>query len=104
MRTHSSVNDGVAFLTVSGELDLAWADELREVGEQALTRFVGTLRIDLTGVTFMDSTGLAALIAIQNKAEKAHTLILENPQPSVRRILEITGLHKVFAIEPDITN
>jgi anti-anti-sigma factor len=101
MRINSTVTDGVAFMVVTGEVDLACADELRAAGEAALTPIVGTLRIDLSGVTFLDSTGLSALIMIRNKADDAHVwLVLDDPQPQVRRILEITGLHKVFAIDP----
>jgi anti-sigma B factor antagonist len=100
MRTTTTVSEGVAYLVVTGEVDLVWADELRETGEAALTPLAGTLRVDLSGVTFMDSTGLGALIAIQKKAEPSHVLILEKPTRSVRRVLEVTGLHEVFTIEP----
>jgi anti-sigma B factor antagonist len=100
MRTTTTISEGVAYLVVTGEVDLANADELREAGEAALTPLAGTLRIDLSGVTFMDSTGLAALIAVRNKAEPGHVFILEQPTRRVRRILEITGLHEVFTIEP----
>ena len=50
-----STLDGVAFLRVAGELDLASADELRQLGEGAITDYVGTMRIDLSAVTFIDS-------------------------------------------------
>jgi anti-sigma B factor antagonist len=100
MRTTTTVSEGVSYLVVTGEVDLLYADELREAGEAALTPLAGTLRIDLSGVTFMDSTGLAALIAIRNKAEPSHVFILEKPTRNVRRVLEVTGMHKVFTIEP----
>ena len=101
MRITSTVTDGVAFLGVTGEVDVACADELREAGEAALVPTVGTLRIDLAGVSFMDSSGLTALIAVRNKAEAARVwLVLDDPQPLVRRALEITALHKVFVIDP----
>jgi anti-sigma B factor antagonist len=100
MRVETTINDGVAFLVVTGEVDLATADVLREAGVAALTPFVGTVRIDLAGVTFIDSTGLAALMTINNKAEHTHTIILENPSRKVRRILALTGLDRVFVIEP----
>jgi anti-anti-sigma factor len=100
MRIQTTNSDGVAFLVVTGELDLAHSEDLREAGEAALTPFVGTLRVDLSRVTFIDSTGLSVLVAILNAAESTHTFILENPQPRVRRVLELTGLNKVFAIDP----
>jgi anti-sigma B factor antagonist len=102
MRTTTTISEGVAYLVVTGEVDLAYAAELREAGEAALTPLAGTVRVDLSGVTFMDSTGLAALVAIRNKAGSSHVLILEKPVRSVRRILEVTGLDQAFTIEPPI--
>ena len=63
-----------------------------------LTDFVNTLRIDLSGVTFMDSSGLNALIGIRTLALARHTLVVENSSANVRRILEITGLSQAFGI------
>jgi anti-anti-sigma factor len=59
------------------------------------------MRIDLSEVSFMDSTALGALVSIRNAAEP-RPVILENPLPLVLRILEITGLDQVFAIEPTV--
>ena len=101
MRIDTIISDGVAFMTVAGEIDLAVAYELRAMGEMALSPFVGTLRIGLAGVTFLDSTAISALVAIRNKADETHhVVILENPSPRVRRILKLTGLDETFTIEP----
>jgi anti-anti-sigma factor len=98
----SSTVEGVGFIRLAGEIDLAYAEELRQLGEGVITDFVGTVRIDLAGVTFFDSTALGALIAIRNKAtERGCVLILEKPGPNVQRILELTGMAdgQVFTIE-----
>jgi anti-sigma B factor antagonist len=100
VRIELVADDGVVFLNVSGELDLASADSFRRAGLQALTDFTGTLRINLANVTFIDSTGVGALIAIRNAADRdRHTLILEQPSPRVRHILELTALTQVFQIK-----
>ena len=65
MRIDSSFDEGVAFLAVSGDVDVDTADELQEAGVAALTAACGTLRIDLAGVTFMDSTGLAGCYLVR---------------------------------------
>jgi anti-sigma B factor antagonist len=96
MRIDTTVNEGIAFMEVSGELDLAAADELTEAGLAALTPAAGTLLIDLSGVTFIDSTSLGALVAIRNAAEPHHTVVVQNAQPHVRRVFELTGLDRVF--------
>jgi len=100
MRITTATDEGVTFLRVSGDVDLAAADELREAGEQALSELCSTLRIDLSGVTFLDSTGLGALISIRNSAEP-RPVIFENPSPRVMRVFEVTAMDEVFAIESD---
>jgi anti-sigma B factor antagonist len=95
------VTEGVAFLQLRGEMDLARAGHIRALGEDAINDLVGTIRIDLSGVTFIDSTCLGALVGIRNAAEATgRSLILDQPSPQVRRLLEITGLIGAFVTEP----
>jgi anti-sigma B factor antagonist len=91
-------DEGVTYLSVTGEVDLAVADDLREAGIAALTPLAGTLRIDLSGVTFMDSTGLSALIAINQAAGDNHTVVLDRPSSRVCRVLEVSGLNRVLRV------
>jgi anti-sigma B factor antagonist len=98
MRISSTTSAGVTVLAVSGEVDLATADELFEAGTKALSADCATLRIDLAEVTFLDSTGLAALIKIHNQAGHRPVLI-QDPRPNVLRVFEVTALDKVFEIE-----
>jgi anti-sigma B factor antagonist len=94
------ITDDVAFVRVQGEVDLANAAQLLAIGDDAIRGTGGTVRIDLSEVTFMDSTGLTALLAIQRRADdKGRRLILERPSPRVRKVLDITGLAGTFAIE-----
>ena len=96
----ASIFEGVALIRLSGEIDLAYADKLRQLGEGLITDYVGTVRIDLSEVTFLDSTALAALVSIRNKTI-AHNcvLILEKPVPRVLRVFQLSGLDDVFTIE-----
>jgi anti-sigma B factor antagonist len=100
MRIDTSFDEGVSFLTVAGDIDLATAKSLKAAGEKALSEVCGTLRINLAGVTFLDSTGLGALIHIRNTAAPTTTVILENPTQQTLRLFEITGLDKVFILRP----
>jgi anti-sigma B factor antagonist len=95
----STTSEGVVFLEVSGEVDMTVADELRDAGIAALTPLAGTVRIDLAEVTFMDSSGLAALVAIRNRAGAEHLVIVQNPQRNVQRVLELSGLDHVFHMQ-----
>jgi anti-sigma B factor antagonist len=100
MRIEHSTEEGVTFLVISGEIDTSNAGQLRAAGEEALTDFTGTLRIDLSGVDFMDSSGISALLVIREQAnEDRHILILEKPSDQVRRVLELTGLTEYFQIK-----
>jgi len=53
----------------------------------------GDVRLDVSGVDFMDSSGLRILIAAHQRADEAgRKLLIEGPSKSVRRIIEISGL------------
>ena len=87
-------------LMLSGEADLAFADDIVQLGTLALTD-AGTqsIVIDLAAVTFLDSTVLGALVRLRIEATEAgKTLTLGNPPPRVQRILSISGLANVFDI------
>ena len=57
------------------------------------------LAVDLAAVDFMDSSGLAVLISgLRRTKEHQGSLVLVAPTPSVKRVLSITGLDKVFPI------
>ena len=58
------------------------------------------LVLDLSGVTFLDSTGIGALIDLSHDAEDlAVTFGLRNPGPRVVRILQMTGLDARWPVE-----
>ena len=57
------------------------------------------LEIDLSAITFLDSSGLGALIALHKSMRSQNgTLRLVNPAPSASQIIELTRLHRVFEI------
>jgi anti-anti-sigma factor len=86
-------------LTVAGEVDLAVAGELIQAGcQQVAAAPADTLYLDLSGVTFMDSTALNALITIRNAASEP--VVLVRPSTSVLRLLQLTALDQAFTIEP----
>jgi anti-anti-sigma factor len=81
-------------VAVVGEVDLATAHLLRD-------RLLGVLReqapavldVDLAGVTFLDCTGISALVAVRNAAMNTGRQVrVTHPQPIVRRVLDVTGL------------
>jgi anti-anti-sigma factor len=85
--------DGVT-IHLAGEVDLAAAPRVEAAVEEALAgEESADITVDLDGVTFLDSTGLRALVAAHARCgEAGKTLTLVNPSVAVSRILEITGL------------
>jgi anti-sigma B factor antagonist len=93
--------DGCVTIRLTGEIDLNTAPSIREAALRAMSHHGGTLLIDLSGVTFMDSTGLEALLATRRRAElSGGTLQLIDPTQSVLRVLEVTGVDRLFQIRP----
>jgi len=79
---------------VAGEIDMATALELRS----ALSPDGGRpIVIDLTETTFVDSSGLNALVAAWHSGTVAG---VRHPTPPVMRAIQIAGLDQVLTIEP----
>jgi anti-sigma B factor antagonist len=90
---------GCAIIRVAGEIDLDEAPALRAALMGSLASGPNRVVADLSDVTFMDSSGLAALIEVNRAfaAASAH-LRLVLSEPRVLRVFELTNLHTVFAI------
>jgi anti-anti-sigma factor len=88
-------DDGLV-LSVVGEVDIASVHELQE----ALRHADGDrVWIDLTGVDFIDSTGLTTLVLAHRRLdEPTRRLALICPEGSVRRVLEIAGIDRVIPV------
>ena len=84
--------NGVASIALRGELDVAAVPDL----EGHLSPFegngVGAIMLDLRELTFIDSTGLHAILRARDRATTdGHRLILVGARPTARRLFEITG-------------
>lgn len=95
-------SDDIVVVAVEGELDILTAPELRsEVTGRIPT--VSLIVLDLDGVQFLGTSGLAALIEIREDAHRAGTeLRLACTERRVLRPLGIAGLHHLFDIHDDI--
>ena len=91
------VGEGSAFVTVEGDLDMATSIHLRDVlGELGKRGIARHLVIDLSLCSFVDSTGLALLVAAQRVAAAPLDLVVGNPQ--ILRLLSITALDRLFRV------
>ncbi|MGI8330524.1 STAS domain-containing protein [Actinomadura scrupuli] len=83
-------------IELRGELDIAYVPALRaQITVILRERDPGRLVLDLTGLEFIDSTGLSVLVwAHRRLSERGNRLCLVAPGAQVRRILRVTGLHE----------
>jgi anti-sigma B factor antagonist len=94
-----SEEGGRAVVVAQGELDLYTSPRLREVLTGRIDAGDRHLVIDLAGVTFVDSTALGVLVsALKRVTAEDGVLELRAPTPSARKVLEITGLNRVFTV------
>ena len=90
---------GCAVVVASGEIDLCTAPALGEALEAAADQS-DRIIIDLTRVTFLDSSGMAAMVQALNRDHHRQrgTLCLVGPSGLVLRALQVTDLTKLFPI------
>jgi anti-anti-sigma factor len=94
----ASEPNGGTVLRIHGELDIGTAEQLRRAAAPFLAAG-GRLVLDLSQVTFCDSTGLAVLVGFHKRlAAVGGGLELYAPVQRVQHLLTITGLNRVFPV------
>jgi anti-sigma B factor antagonist len=87
-----------AVLSVTGELDISTADNLGMAIEIAATRAF-EVWVDLSEMTFMDSSGVHALAGCHARLAESHRrFALICPEGPVLRVLELTGFDQILEI------
>ena len=92
--------EGEALVAIpEGEVDVASASRLRDELLGALESRPPLLVVDLSQVTFLDSTGLAALVAVYRRASEQETAFaLAAPTRIAGKVLSITGLDRAWPV------
>lgn len=85
---------------VKGDLDLMTAEPFRRTLDETLARTrVRNLYINLSGVTFLDSSGLGVLLGRYKRLRAAGGRMgLVAPSPAVQQVIDLAGLHKFMEI------
>jgi anti-sigma B factor antagonist len=90
-------------VTVTGHLDLHTAHRLADALNPLLDSGHPTVLADLSGVTFLDSTGLTCLINAYRAARRTGSrLALIAPSLPVQRMLQLTGVDQVLDSYPSL--
>lgn len=84
---------------VEGQIDLYSAPDFKEHTSRVIDEGKSCVIVDLTRVTFLDSTGLGILMSALNRLRAARaTLLLVVTDYDIERLFEITGLDGMFRI------
>lgn len=87
-------------IKTSGEIDLSNIDVLRSAIDAAIQKSPKAIIIDLQDITYIDSAGVAVIIAAYRRMNKAGGIlaVVKPSSAGVRRVLDLIGLHLL----PDI--
>jgi anti-sigma B factor antagonist len=89
--------DGSQVVSVTGELDIATAEEAFHYLSDVIDRSRVPINVDLGGLTFCDASGLSVLARASRRAREAgRALMLTSVRPSLVKIMRITGLDRTF--------
>lgn len=103
LRAELQTSDRASVVRLIGELDADDAPTVRALLAEQVLRGPGSLVVDLSRLTFIDSAGLAALVAAHKGTRSAGTsLVLAAPTPAVVKVLAITGLSAVLMTAPTV--
>jgi anti-sigma B factor antagonist len=92
-----SPSPALGVLTVRGELDISTSGRLHQELKALLDAGTERVEIDLSGVVFMDSSALSALVGARDRASRqSQHLTLASPSPACAKVLGITGLDRIF--------
>ena len=91
-------SDGVV-LAVYGEIDATTTGRLRERIRDVFDAGTRRLVVDMSGVDFIDSTGLGVLVgALRYFKEVNGEILLRSPSPIAARVLKVSGLDTAFGV------
>ena len=100
--TYATQDGGEACLRLAGELDLSTAPELNAAIDRLTAEGERHLLLDLSELTFCDSTGIAAFVRGDNRAAAdGGWLRVTGATGRVARVLQVTGLAEVLSYEPE---
>jgi anti-anti-sigma factor len=90
-------------LCLAGEIDLSGRDDLVAAATRLIPTSSSLLMLDFSGVTFCDSSGIAALVTIYRRAEQAgcRVCLLNVNDSHVRWVLSISGIDRLVTVEDD---
>lgn len=96
--SEQTLDERTTEIAVEGELDLATAPRLKWPLLDSLKAGRKQLLVNLSGVTFIDSTALSVLVGVHRKLDESAHMAVVCTNPNVLRIFEVAGLKVAFEI------
>ena len=98
MRYETEQIGGALVVKLYGEIDQHCVSEIRDdIDRQIAIRNINSLIVDLGGVEFMDSSGIGMIMGrYKNMVSRGGKMMLVRPQPQVDKVLELSGIKKLF--------
>jgi anti-sigma B factor antagonist len=99
MKLHESRDRNVAIFHLEDEIDLHYAPTLRAMFQAKADQRCPALVVDLSGVPFIDSSGIAVLLEyLRDAAQFGGRFCLAAPTDHVRHVFEITRLNDALPV------
>ncbi|MET8386627.1 STAS domain-containing protein [Streptosporangium canum] len=96
-----STAEGTTCLVLTGDLDYDTAAELFALAQELFSADLRLLELDLSGLDFVDSSGVAALINVYNTARTRDSAMrITALTPYLRHLFKVTALDQVFELPP----
>jgi anti-sigma B factor antagonist len=91
--------NGTVSYEIKGDIDINSSPEIRDSFEKVLKNKAMKVLVNLNGVSYVDSSGLATLVEMLKKTRSyGGKLRISNLEPKVKSLFEITKLEKLFEI------
>lgn len=98
----SQPDERTSVVALEGELDLGRAPSLKWALVDSLDAGYKQLVVDLSAVSFMDSTALGVLVGINRSLDDGARMAIVCVHPNVLKIFELSGMDRSFAIHPTL--
>jgi len=103
LKTSTERKDNAAVIHVSGEVDMSTSPDLRKVLQTEVKAKTARIIVDLDGVSYIDSSGLATLVeCLQGVRKYNGELLLAGLRKTVKDVFEIARLNEVFELHDDV--
>lgn len=101
--TRITERDHIAIATFSGEASFEQADALRDELLRAAERPINAFIVDLTGLTYITSVGLGAIVAAYLRCRRRDIEFrVAGARGKVQSMFEVTRLDRLFRLEPTL--